>query len=83
MDLDFSLKFDIIVFRGNCLIMIQVRCLNCFRFLFSEELVDGVIERVCDRCKAVNRIERRGSNDGVRQTFKLENNCEYHSNYPK
>lgn len=52
--------------------MIQVRCLNCNRFLFNEELVEGAIERDCDRCNTTNRIERRGLNDRVKQTVKEE-----------
>lgn len=53
--------------------MIQTRCLKCNRFLFTEELIEGAIERVCDRCKSINRVERRGLHDEVRQIIKDTN----------
>jgi phage FluMu protein Com len=52
--------------------MIQIRCLSCNRFLFNEELIEGTVERDCDRCGDTNRVERRGKKDAVRQTIKEE-----------
>ena len=48
--------------------MVQIRCLNCNRFLFNEELIEGTVERDCDRCGVKNSIERRGKTSEVRQT---------------
>lgn len=57
--------------------MIQVRCIKCNRFLFNEELVQGVVERDCDRCKTTNRIERAGiSAEMVHTTYLSENSID-------
>ena len=49
--------------------MIQTRCLNCNKVLFEEELIEGSIEKICDKCKMTNRIERQGRNEDIEQTI--------------
>ena len=49
--------------------MIQVRCLNCNKLLLEEYLIEGVSEKICDKCKKINRLERKGKDYLVKQTI--------------